>query len=96
MPDIHTQQILFRLLFIHQETSGIFTSLKHILRDVESWDDRASRGFVKSELSDLIVQVELLCQQLNLDYADIRALGWERYNESRAMWEKRGMGDRWV
>ena len=89
-------RILFRIGFLHAQVSGIFGALKHILRGTEEWDCRASTGFVKSEIGDLIVQTHLLCEQLGLDYAELEKVGWERYNESKAEWERRGFGDKWV
>lgn len=91
-----SMQILFRIGFLHQEVSGIFASLKHIIRGTESWDSRANIAFVKSDVGDLIVQTHLLCQQLELDYKECERLGWERYDESKAEWEKKGFGDKWI
>lgn len=53
-------------------------------------------AFVKSEIGDLIKQTRLLCEQLELDYAECERLGIERYEESKAEWERRGSGDKWV
>jgi len=91
-----TTQILFRIGFLHQEVSGIFAALKHILRGTEEWDSRAELAYVKSEIGDLIKQTHLLCEQLALDYDECEKLGEERYNESKAEWEKMGFGDKWV
>lgn len=91
-----SMQILFRIGFLHQQISGIFAALKHILRGTEEWDSRANLAFVKSEVGDLIIQTHLLCQQLELDYKECEALGWDRYKESKREWEKKGFGDKWV
>lgn len=91
-----TTQILFRIGFLHAQVSGIWGALKHILRGTEEWDSRANTAFVKSEIGDLIIQTHKLCEQLELDYKECEDLGWERYNESKAEWERRGFGDKWV
>ena len=91
------RRILFRIGFLHQQVSGIFANLKHILRGSQDVADiRAEMAYVKSEVGDLIIQTHLLCQQLGTDYGECEALGWERYNESKAEWEKKGYGDKWI
>lgn len=89
-------QILFRIGFLHAQVSGIWGALKHILRGTEEWDCRAHMAYVKSEIGDLIKQTHLLCEQLELDYNECEKLGDERYEESKAQWEKKGFGDKWV
>lgn len=89
-------QILFRIGFLHAQVSGIFGAVKHILRGTEGWDSRANLAYVKSEIGDLIKQTHLLCEQLALDYTECERLGEQRYQESKAEWEKRGFGDKWV
>jgi len=89
-------QILFRIGFLHAQVSGIWGALKHILRGTEEWDCRASMGFVKSEVGDLIKQTHLLCEQLGLDYQECEKLGEQRYQESKAEWERRGFGNKWA
>ncbi len=94
---MNERQILFRIAFMHAQVSGIFGSIKHILRGSEPVaDSRANMAFVKSEIGDLIKQTHLLVEQLGLDYQECDQLGTERYDESKAEWEKRGYGDKWV
>jgi len=91
------QQILFRIGFLHQQVSGIFANLKHIIRGTQDIaDSKAEMAYVESEIGDLIVQTHLLCQQLGVDYEKCRHLGWTRYNESKEAWEQAGFGDKWV
>jgi len=91
------QQILFRIGWLHQQISGIFGNLKHILRGTQDMaDSKAEMVYVESEIGDLIVQTHLLCSLLELDYRKCEQLGWERYYESKEAWEKAGYGDKWV
>lgn len=94
---LNERQILFRLEFLHAQVSGVFGSIKHILRGSEPVaDSRANMAFVKSEVGDLIKQTHLLCEQLGIDYVECEQLGIERYDESKTEWEKKGFGDKWV
>lgn len=91
------QRILFRIGFLHQQVSGIFANLKHILRGTQDIaDSKAEMAYVESEIGDLIIQTHLLCDQLEVDYGKCEKLGWERYDESKEAWEKAGYGDKWV
>jgi len=93
----HEQRILFRIGFLHAQVSGIFDAMKHILRGTEGWEQsRANIAFVKSQMGDLIVQTHLLCDNLDIDYKECEDLGWDRYNELKAIWEEKGFGDKWV
>ncbi len=94
---MNERQILFRIGFLHQQVSGIFCNLKHILRGSQDVaDTKAEMAYVKTEIGDLIVQTHLLCQQLDVVYKECEALGWDRYTESKAEWKKKGCGDKWV
>jgi hypothetical protein len=91
------ERLLFRIGFMHAQVSGIFGALKHIMRGTEEQgDSRASLAYVKTEVGDLIVQIHLLCEQLNLNYKECEKLGWDRYNELKEIWDSRGYGDKWA
>jgi NTP pyrophosphatase (non-canonical NTP hydrolase) len=91
------QQLLFRIGFLHEQVSGIFAALKHMIRGTEKWEkSRANLAYIKSEIGDLIVQTHLLCTQLKMDYEECEELGWKRYNEIKAKWDESGYGNKWV
>jgi hypothetical protein len=91
------ERLLFRIGFLHEQISGIFGALKHILRGTEEWEkSKANMAYIESEVGDLIVQTQLLCEQLNIDYKKCEKLGWERYRDLKAEWESKGFGDKWA
>jgi len=91
------QRLMFRIGFLHAQVSGIFNALKYILRGTEEWErSRANMAYIESEVGDLIVQTQLLCEQLKIDYKKCEELGWKRYEELKADWEAKGYGDKWA
>jgi len=91
------QRLMFRIGFLHAQVSSIFNALKHILRGTEEWErSRANIAYVESEVGDLIVQTQLLCDQMEIDYKKCEKLGWERYQELKTAWEEQGFGDKWA
>ena len=91
------QRILFRIGFLHSQVSSIFNAMKHILRGTEDCEQSQTNiAYVKNQVGDLIVQTQLLCDQLDIDYKTCENLGWKRYKKMKSNWEKKGYGDKWV
>jgi hypothetical protein len=83
--------VMSRLCFMQSHVAGIWSSLKHIIRGTEMDylpKCKATTGFVKCEIGDLIKQTKLLAETLDVDYKECEQLGEERYQETKTNFPK--------
>lgn len=84
-------------LFIRQ-MGGLADCFRHILKDglfitgeLQGW-----RGFVQSELADLLALVRKTCDLFELDYKETEIMGQKRDAEKSQEYLKRHPGGFWV
>ncbi len=96
------ERLVMRCILIGGQLGNVLSSIKHLVRNTGNMahqGDKTMKGqqaYAMSELSDVIVQVELMIAELGYDYEKTRTLGWERYNERKKEFEKENKGHTWI
>lgn len=85
-------QLVLLHLLVARQSSGLADCIRHILKD--EWDGWVE--YATTEIADLFVIAERLCEVLELDPDEVRKLGFERDEEKREAHLRRHPGALWV
>ena len=83
--------IFYRLSIIGYELGDLMKDIAYMHRFPK--ERVAHRANAKLSVADLIVQISLLCDELNFNENELRELGWEHLEEKYKEFEKRGWVD---
>ena len=93
-------QIFQRIALLQRQMGNLSGSILFMQRGADGEAMKVEKETylvqVKTDLSDVIEQCVQLCQDLDLSYPEVAAIGRERYLETKERFFKRGKPHLWV
>lgn len=96
------ERLVMRCMVMGGQLGNVLSAIKHLVRNTGEMahaGDKTMKGqqaYAMTELSDLIVQAELMVAELGYDVETTRKLGWDRYNERKAEFKSANKGHAWI
>lgn len=94
------EKLVCRMLILVTQIGNLASVVKHYSRDTvgatKFGDVHALRDFAITELGDAEVQLQLTTQELGFEAVDVWRMGWARWRERKAEFERKGMGEMWI